>query len=184
MAGKAAATGWGVAGLLALALMGKCVGNSSPPASSLAAAASTKPNVQRTVYVSAPSLNCRASGSASAVRVESLTSGASVGVVQDKGGWSLLDRPTPCWVSTRYLNTSPPPVRVREFASTESTSDTRRSSNSSGSTRRSSGSSTTRRRTPDYSYAGICPCRGHHVCIGPRGGRYCITSGGNKRYGV
>lgn len=29
-----------------------------------------------------------------------------------------------------------------------------------------------------------CSCSGHNVCIGPRGGRYCITSGGNKRYGV
>lgn len=29
-----------------------------------------------------------------------------------------------------------------------------------------------------------CACSGHNVCIGPRGGRYCITSGGNKRYGV
>lgn len=29
-----------------------------------------------------------------------------------------------------------------------------------------------------------CSCSGGNVCIGPRGGRYCITSGGNKRYGV
>ena len=29
-----------------------------------------------------------------------------------------------------------------------------------------------------------CPCSGSRVCIGPRGGRFCITSGGNKRYGV
>ena len=29
-----------------------------------------------------------------------------------------------------------------------------------------------------------CPCSGNRVCIGPRGGRYCITSGGRKRYGV
>lgn len=35
----------------------------------------------------------------------------------------------------------------------------------------------------DYSGSG-CPCSGRQVCIGPRGGRYCITSGGNKRYGV
>lgn len=35
----------------------------------------------------------------------------------------------------------------------------------------------------DYS-DGSCPCSGSRVCIGPRGGRYCITSGGNKRYGV
>ena len=27
-----------------------------------------------------------------------------------------------------------------------------------------------------------CPCSGSKLCTGPRGGRYCITSGGNKRY--
>lgn len=32
--------------------------------------------------------------------------------------------------------------------------------------------------------SGECPCNGGKVCIGPRGGRYCITRGGNKRYGV
>ncbi|QXG50090.1 SH3 domain-containing protein [Pseudomonas viridiflava] len=34
------------------------------------------------------------------------------------------------------------------------------------------------------SYGSSCPCASGNVCIGPRGGRYCITSGGNKRYGV
>lgn len=27
-----------------------------------------------------------------------------------------------------------------------------------------------------------CSCRSKRVCVGPRGGRYCITSGGRKRY--
>ncbi|WP_408600491.1 SH3 domain-containing protein [Pseudomonas sp. PLMAX] len=40
----------------------------------------------------------------------------------------------------------------------------------------------TRRQTPEYGSS--CPCSSGSVCIGPRGGRYCITSGGNKRYGV
>lgn len=31
---------------------------------------------------------------------------------------------------------------------------------------------------------GKCPCNGGDVCVGPRGGRYCITRSGNKRYGV
>lgn len=30
--------------------------------------------------------------------------------------------------------------------------------------------------------AGSCPCSGDHWCVGPRGGQYCYTSGGNKRY--
>lgn len=29
---------------------------------------------------------------------------------------------------------------------------------------------------------GRCSCSSGAVCFGPRGGRYCITSGGNKRY--
>lgn len=40
-----------------------------------------------------------------------------------------------------------------------------------------------KRSSGGYS-SGNCPCSGYNVCIGPRGGRYCITSGGNKRYGV
>lgn len=45
------------------------------------------------------------------------------------------------------------------------------------------------RRSSGGGYSGYgastadCPCSGGDVCIGPRGGRYCITSGGNKRYG-
>ncbi len=44
-------------------------------------------------------------------------------------------------------------------------------------------------RTASRAYApssagGSCPCGTGAVCVGPRGGRYCITSGGNKRYGV
>lgn len=27
-----------------------------------------------------------------------------------------------------------------------------------------------------------CSCDSVHVCTGPRGGRYCVTQGGNKRY--
>jgi len=39
-------------------------------------------------------------------------------------------------------------------------------------------------RRPAPEYGTSCPCSSGSVCIGPRGGRYCITSGGNKRYGV
>lgn len=39
-------------------------------------------------------------------------------------------------------------------------------------------------RQQSPSYGSSCPCSSGNICIGPRGGRYCITSGGNKRYGV
>lgn len=39
------------------------------------------------------------------------------------------------------------------------------------------------RSTASSTSADGCPCDSGRVCVGPRGGRYCITSGGNKRYG-
>ncbi|WP_434589370.1 SH3 domain-containing protein [Pseudomonas sp. R4-83] len=39
-------------------------------------------------------------------------------------------------------------------------------------------------RSPATEYGSSCSCSSGSVCIGPRGGRYCITSGGKKRYGV
>lgn len=30
--------------------------------------------------------------------------------------------------------------------------------------------------------AGLCPCDAGLVCTGPRGGRYCITAAGGKKY--
>jgi hypothetical protein len=45
------------------------------------------------------------------------------------------------------------------------------------------GSKQTTRPSQKRSYAaGPCPCSRALNCVGPRGGRYCITSGGNKRY--
>ena len=46
--------------------------------------------------------------------------------------------------------------------------------------------------TPPWDYrrgnppvtSSACSCDSHQVCTGPRGGRYCITSGGSKRYGA
>jgi len=39
-------------------------------------------------------------------------------------------------------------------------------------------------RQPNPAYGSSCPFSSGNVCIGPRGGRYCMTSSGNKRYGV
>lgn len=39
-------------------------------------------------------------------------------------------------------------------------------------------------RGSDSGSSRSCPCSGRNVCTGPRGGRFCMTSGGNKRYGV
>lgn len=48
----------------------------------------------------------------------------------------------------------------------------------------SSSLDTSRKSSSAGSRVAGCPCGGGKVCVGPRGGRYCITSSGNKRYGV
>lgn len=35
---------------------------------------------------------------------------------------------------------------------------------------------------PAATAAGSCPCSAGALCTGPRGGRYCLTPSGNKRY--
>ncbi len=41
-----------------------------------------------------------------------------------------------------------------------------------------------RGRSGGRATASRCGCGSGTVCRGPRGGRYCITRGGKKRYGV
>lgn len=152
-------------------------------------------------YVNADGVNCRASPATSARVVAKLSKGQSVFVKEGGGGWSRLASPS-CWVSSRFL--SEDFVAQSSQRSTRSSYDTSRDSAVRLSRRQSSinlynfGSSASKmnrkaakrsksRRSSGsgaYGSGGSCPCSGGSVCIGPRGGRYCITSGGNKRYGV
>lgn len=61
-----------------------------------------------------------------------------------------------------------------------SDADARRKSRKSRRQRGASGDVSTR----DTTDSGECLCNGGKVCVGPRGGRFCITSVGRKRYGV
>ena len=179
MAGNSAAgcAGWGFAGFLLLVLMGQCVsGGSSKPATPQGFASipvSQSPSTWR--YVQAATLNCRADQSTSAPALRQLSTNDCVGILDEQGGWSKVQGSPECWVRSSYLADTrkyvPPPKATPQRAYSSE-----RSSRSS--------SSTSRRSSGYGGYADTCPCSGSNVCIGPRGGRFCITSGGNKRYGV
>jgi uncharacterized membrane protein YgcG len=148
-------------------------------------------------YVNADGVNCRAAPNTEARVVAKLSKGQSVSIVEGGGGWTKLERPS-CWVSSRFLSsdyvaqTSRSTSRSYDnFRSSASRSYRKQSSsslysfNSSSKKRKSSSSRSRQGKSGGGSYGGSgCPCSGGTVCIGPRGGRYCITSGGNKRYGV
>jgi hypothetical protein len=115
-----------------------------------------------TVYVTASTLNGRSEPSTTGSVVTKLDHGQSASVVDRSGEWlKVATTAGAVWIASQHVGSSPPP-RPQPVYSTPS-----RSSPARGNYRDDN-----------------CPCSGSRVCIGPRGGRYCITSGGNKRYGV
>lgn len=189
---SASGTSGGVGGLIALAfglllLVGFCSSRttSSPSsATSIAATASTS-----TSYVTGNAVNCRASSDPRSAVLGRLTKGTSVAVSESANGWSHVTDSSAgdCWISSALLSQEAPaskPPSPQGFAALAATSAISPSAagvipgHRAGHGRRIHGS-----RSGSTSDGG-CSCSGSHVCIGPRGGRYCITSGGNKRYGV
>lgn len=152
-------------------LMSKCGGDDStlatrsalpPEQASLSTPAVEVPDP---LYVNTAGLNQR-SGPSGAV-VGKLSRGESVNVYERQGSWVRVspEGTSPRWVSSSLLcsgagcaTTVPSPARA--------------------------GWPTQSRRSKTRYVDDTCPCSGNRVCIGPRGGRFCITSGGNKRYGV
>jgi len=131
---------------------------SSPP---IVTAVPTQPT--ETMYVNAAALNQRSAPNGNVV--SKAAGGDSVSVYERHGNWARVspDNSSPLWVSGSHLCSGLGCYTPKQPRSRSTTP--------------------TRRSRSNY-IDDTCPCSGNRVCIGPRGGRYCITSGGNKRYGV
>lgn len=121
---------------------------------------------QEVRYVSARSLNQRSAPNGGVVG--NLAGGERVVLYERRGEWARVSpEGAPArWVSSRLLCSGPGCYSA-----------------SAGGSRARPAVSNPRPARSNYG-GSECPCSGSRVCIGPRGGRYCITSGGNKRYGV
>lgn len=147
-----------------------------------------------TAYVTASSLNCREEARSDATIIAKLSQGTSVTVVDRQSAWANLDLgEESCWASARYLSSerlmSAAPFASTGYSGATSPRAPRKKAAGGGSYAtspyKSPGRSSAKRSRSGGTYgASSCPCSGSRVCIGPRGGRFCITSGGNKRYGV
>jgi uncharacterized protein YraI len=136
-------------------------------------------------------LNCRNTPSSYGTVVASIANGDVVEGEAAAGEWTKVDGDPACWAASRYL--APQGKAVPAAAGARYRSSPLKSYRISKPRRLSASSSAlaSRRSAPkgpifsprSFGSSG-CPCDGSRVCIGPRGGRYCITSGGNKRYGV
>jgi hypothetical protein len=147
--------------------------------------------------VSGDRVNCRSAARATASVLGVLRRGQDVPVLSRSGAWSYVDRPSlpACYVRSDLLGYSAGGYATSTYRTSPRSRAGRSSYRSatglysgsrytaSGRRRSSSGRSRSRSRGL-YDGGGSCPCSGSNICIGPRGGRYCITSGGNKRYGV
>ena len=140
-------------------------------------------------------VNCRAAARTNASVLGTLRRGQGVPVLSTSGAWSYVDPANlpACYVKSDLLASSSDAITETAYRSSA------RSRTGRASYRKSRGlystpryaSSTRRRLSPGRSRArgayyggGSCPCSGSNICVGPRGGRYCITNGGSKRYGV
>lgn len=144
-------------------------------------------------------VNCRDQPRAAAHIVARIPARTDVSVDRRRDDWSLIRHaPRSCWVASRYLgeqstaDANRASLRQTRTVSRSAYTNSerisrpgRRSSYWSSAPHRSIRRQSRARGAPSYNYGGgSCPCSGSNICVGPRGGRYCITSGGNKRYGV
>lgn len=153
-------------------LISKCDGGSSSATtitadsaslSSSSVVSSSPAEPVETMFVNATVLNQRSAPDG--LIVSRLSGGNAVTIYERREKWVRIspDSAAPLWVSSSHLCSNVGCYRPAVS--------------------RSRKSAPAGRSRSDY-VDGTCPCSGRRVCIGPRGGRYCITSGGNKRYGV
>ena len=153
----------------------------------------------QTHYVNADSLNIR-SAPVSGKTLRKLIRGEEVRVFSQQNGWALISgegNPSE-WVAARYLCATDGcwgvsacpcggkanctgPGNVRYCINLAGDKTYRSTTRTPASTYAPAAAS--KPGNPSYSNSGGgCPCSGASNCYGPRGGSYCITSGGTKRY--
>ena len=143
--------------------------NDAAPAQQASSQFSPEPALTETVYVSADTLNGRSDPSISSAIVSRLYRGDQLDVLERQEEWAkVIKTGVTFWIATKYISDSFVAAELQQQPSTLTQSTP--SANKSNRQRNGGG--------------GICPCSTEQVCIGPRGGKYCITTGGNKRYGV
>ena len=173
--------------VLLIGMCSKSDNGSTSGSTSAMSGGSSEAVAAETRYVSARALNCRAGPSTSGAVVAGLVQNDAVEVAEQSGTWSKLRRPAgDCWVASSFLAAAPV-IAAQGLMSTRTDTGGDLRASSSGAVSRATASPLRKSRSKRSSRTyldGSCPCSGAHVCIGPRGGRYCITSGGNKRYGV
>ncbi len=181
--------GWvvGIGAVLILGLIGLFA--ASPPGAPTARPATVAPIA--TSYVTALALNCRSIAGPAGSIVRTLDKGAAVRATATTNGWSKVSSAGAgdCWALSQFLSPDAPTSPATDASPLVGTVGSRHHARNlpllGGAVLGTYGAHHHRISHKSHqTLDGGCPCGVGGVCIGPRGGRYCITSGGNKRYGV
>jgi Protein of unknown function (DUF4236)/Bacterial SH3 domain len=171
---------------ISLFVLVKCVGGSDP--TTTAPVATSEAVQQQGLLTSQPEARATADPSSDHIIGENVVgrsnpsstsktthvfqNGDAVRVVKRKRNWiNVIQNGATFWVLAKHISS---PAHVSPIST--------RSSLVARPSKQSAKRNRTSKRTG--SSGGSCPCGSGRICTGPRGGRYCITSGGNKRYGV
>lgn len=168
---KKSTLGWGAAGLVALGIFGSGNDNSPKQTSDSENAQSAVEEVIESKYINTNSLNIRDKPNGHVVG--KLGRGEKVDIYETKGNWARisLNSSPPQWLSTKLLCETDGCFKQKS-----------RSTMSNNYQALKSHPHHSERKQKKTYYDSDCSCAVVDYCVGPRGGHYCITSGGNKRY--
>ncbi|MFX6085790.1 SH3 domain-containing protein [Acinetobacter baumannii] len=168
---KKSTLGWGAAGLVALGIFGSGNDNSPKQTSDSENAQSAVEEVIESKYINTNSLNIREKPNGHVVG--KLGRGEKVDIYETKGNWACisLNSSSPQWLSTKLLCETDGCFKQKSRSTTSNNYQALKSHPHHSE----------RKQKKTY-YDSDCSCAVVDYCVGPRGGHYCITSGGNKRY--
>lgn len=168
---KKSTLGWGAAGLVALGIFGSGNDNSPKQTSDSENAQSAVEEVIESKYINTNSINIRDKPNGHVVG--KLGRGEKVDIYETKGNWARisLNSSSPQWLSTKLLCETDGCFKQKSRSTTSNNYQALKSH-----------SHHTERKQKKTYYDSDCSCAVVDYCVGPRGGHYCITSGGNKRY--
>ena len=141
------------------------------------------------VFVSAKSLNARSTPSADAKRIKTLHKGQTVKVLEKQGDWlKVVQGGVVMWIAadhvTKQLSAKQSDAKPQSNSPSEPSFFVKSNANKQPRSNRQSYKEPAKYKNGRGLSSGRCPCNGGPVCVGPRGGRYCISRSGKKRYGV
>jgi hypothetical protein len=168
---KKSTLGWGTAGVIALGIFCSCNDNTSRNNSNNEEAQSSVDEVIESKYINTNTLNIRDKPNGNVVA--KLGRGKKVNIYEKKGNWVRisLNSTSPQWISEKLLCETEDCFKQKMSTSKPHNYQTLKSQSHHSETKKSK----------TY-YDSDCSCAVVDYCVGPRGGHYCITSGGNKRY--